>query len=215
MTHSYTWHDSFIHVTWLIHVRSVWLMVTCVGVCGCHDSFIHVTRLIHTRDMTHSHMWHDPFMWGCWITHSFMWGEWIITHEDWHEHMKTPDMNLLITYIVHVRRVNHYITLHDITLHYITLHYITLHYITLHYITYIYTSHDLIWIIKISLMKAIRKWVTNSTHVWQWVTNSTVVGDWRRFMSGVFITHLHAFSPLQLWSSWLIVRHVWSSWLIF
>ena len=39
MTHSYVWHDSFICVSWLIHV---W-----------HDSFICVTWLIHMCDMTH------------------------------------------------------------------------------------------------------------------------------------------------------------------
>jgi len=50
---SYVWHDSFIFVTWLIHM------------CGMthsyvwHDSFICVTWLIHTGDMTHSYVWHD------------------------------------------------------------------------------------------------------------------------------------------------------------
>jgi len=46
MTHSYVWHDSFICVTWLIHMFNrthsyVW-----------HDSFICVTWLIHMCDMT-------------------------------------------------------------------------------------------------------------------------------------------------------------------
>jgi len=56
MTHSYMWHDSFIHVTWLIHTcdmtRSyVW-----------HDSFIRVTGPIHMCDIVHSYVWHDPFI---------------------------------------------------------------------------------------------------------------------------------------------------------
>jgi len=56
MTHSYVWHDSFICVTWLIHMcdmthSHVW-----------HDSFIYVTWLIHMCDMTHSHVWHDSFI---------------------------------------------------------------------------------------------------------------------------------------------------------
>jgi len=40
ISHSYVWHDSFICVTWLIHM---W-----------HDSFICVTWLFH--------MWHDSFI---------------------------------------------------------------------------------------------------------------------------------------------------------
>ena len=56
MTHSYVWHDSFICVTWLIHMcdktRSyVW-----------HDSFVCVTWLIRMCDMTHSYVWHDSFL---------------------------------------------------------------------------------------------------------------------------------------------------------
>jgi len=47
MAHAYVWHDSFISVTWLIHMCDmthsyVW-----------HDSF--------TCDMTHSYVWHDSF----------------------------------------------------------------------------------------------------------------------------------------------------------
>jgi len=34
-----------------------------------HDSFIHVTWLIHTCDMTHSYMWHDSFIRVTWLTH--------------------------------------------------------------------------------------------------------------------------------------------------
>jgi len=53
MTHSYVWHDSFICVTWLIHMCDmnhsfVW-----------HDSFICLTRLIHMCDMADSYVWHD------------------------------------------------------------------------------------------------------------------------------------------------------------
>ena len=57
-THSYVWHDSFIHVTW---------------------PFIYVTWLIHICDMTHSYMWHDSFICVTWlihmcgVSHSYMW----------------------------------------------------------------------------------------------------------------------------------------------
>jgi len=80
MTHSYVWRDSFICVTWLIHVCDmthsyVW-----------HDSFIYVTWLIHMCDMTHSYMSHDSFICVTWLnpmcdmlhpygdmTHSYVW----------------------------------------------------------------------------------------------------------------------------------------------
>ena len=56
MPHSYEWHDSFICMTWLIHLRdmtpsSVW-----------HDSFICVTWLIYMCDMTHLYVWRDSFI---------------------------------------------------------------------------------------------------------------------------------------------------------
>jgi len=57
MTHSYVWHDSFICVTWLIHMCDmthsyVW-----------HDSFICVTWLIHMCDMTHSYPYQQTEPW--------------------------------------------------------------------------------------------------------------------------------------------------------
>ena len=48
MTHSYERHDSFICVTWLIH------MCDMTHSYQRHDSFICVTWFIHIRDMTHS-----------------------------------------------------------------------------------------------------------------------------------------------------------------
>jgi len=65
MTHSPVWHDSFICVTWLIHMCDmthsyVWHDSSYVW----HDSFICVTWLIHMCDMTHSYMWHDSsYVW--------------------------------------------------------------------------------------------------------------------------------------------------------
>jgi len=63
MTYSSVWHDSFICVTWLIHLcdmtpSSVW-----------HDSFICVTWLLHLCDMTHSSVWHDSFICVTWLLH--------------------------------------------------------------------------------------------------------------------------------------------------
>jgi len=35
-----------------------------------HDSFIHVTWLIHTHDTTHSREWYDSFIRGTWLIHT-------------------------------------------------------------------------------------------------------------------------------------------------
>jgi len=78
MTCSYEWHDSFIRVTWLIHMCNMLrlqhrrhrlrLICTCVTwlipICDmtpsyvCHDSFLRVIWLIHMCDMTLSFEWH-------------------------------------------------------------------------------------------------------------------------------------------------------------
>jgi len=53
MTHSYIWHDSFICVTWLIHICDMTHSYVQ------QDLFVCVTWLIHIFDMTHSYVWHD------------------------------------------------------------------------------------------------------------------------------------------------------------
>ena len=73
MAHSCVWHDSFVCVTWLIHMCDtthsyVW-----------HGSFICVTWLIHVCDMPHSYVWHDSFICVTWLfhmcdmPHSYVW----------------------------------------------------------------------------------------------------------------------------------------------
>jgi len=56
VTHSYVWRDSFICVTWLIHMCDVthWYV--------WHYSSICVTWLIHMRDMTHWYVWRGSFV---------------------------------------------------------------------------------------------------------------------------------------------------------
>jgi len=83
VTHSYVWHDSFIYVTWLIHMcdmtRSyVW-----------HDSFIYVTWLIHMCDMTHSYLWHDSSIYVTWLIH-------ICATIRWHR-----DSSIYVTCLIH------------------------------------------------------------------------------------------------------------------
>jgi len=63
MTHSFVWHDSFICVTWLIYL---WNMTHWYG---WHASFICVTGLIHMGDMTHSAVCHDSFICVTWLIH--------------------------------------------------------------------------------------------------------------------------------------------------
>jgi len=65
ITHSYVWYDSFIPVTWLVHVCDRWPPPLPVArVCACvretgnkkgHDSFIGVTWFIHVWDYWSPH----------------------------------------------------------------------------------------------------------------------------------------------------------------
>jgi len=59
MTHSYVWHDSFLHMPWLIK--------TCDMTHSCvwHDSLLWVTWLIAMCDMTYSYVWHDSLAFIC------------------------------------------------------------------------------------------------------------------------------------------------------
>jgi len=71
------WHDSFTHVTWLVHKCDV------TRSHAWHDSFVDGTELIHTRsgwylntitqhcDKTRAYIWHDSFT-LCDMTHSHM-----------------------------------------------------------------------------------------------------------------------------------------------
>jgi len=59
----YVGHDSWIYVTWFIHMY-VWDMTRwhsqrdMTHSCVRHASFIYVTWFVHTWDMTHSYLWH-------------------------------------------------------------------------------------------------------------------------------------------------------------
>ena len=85
MTHSYAWHDSFICVTWLIHMCDVtysyvwqnsfmcvtWLIHMCDMTHSCvwHGSFIRVTWLIHMCDIAHLYVWYGSFIRVTWLIH--------------------------------------------------------------------------------------------------------------------------------------------------
>jgi len=55
MTHSHVWHDSFIHVTLLIHM--------------CDVEGQALRWLLQCTWMTHSYMWHDSFIYVTWLIH--------------------------------------------------------------------------------------------------------------------------------------------------
>jgi len=76
MTHPYTWRDSSIYVTWLIHIRDSSIYVTrlmnirdMTHSSAWNDSFIRVTGLTHKCDMTHTYTWHDLFTCATWLYH--------------------------------------------------------------------------------------------------------------------------------------------------
>jgi len=97
MTHSYVWHDSFICVTYLIHMCDishsyVW-----------HDSFICVTWLMHMCDMTHAYVWHDLFV-GI---------SWLMKMRDMTRSYVRYDSFICMTWLIHTRDMTHSQAWHD------------------------------------------------------------------------------------------------------
>jgi len=93
-------HDSFMCVTWLIHVCDM------IHSCVWYDSFIYLPWLIHVCDVTYSCVWHDSFMCVTWLLHSddsSMWVSWLtaqhvcdMTHScAWH------DSFMCVTWLLH------------------------------------------------------------------------------------------------------------------
>ena len=71
MTHSFVWHDSFICVTWLIHAcLESFICVTWLMLCVCVTWRINVRDiLIHICDINHSRAWHDSLSRVTWLIH--------------------------------------------------------------------------------------------------------------------------------------------------
>jgi len=70
-SNSYAWHDSFMCVTWHVHVCVAWLIRMCdtrlihmrdTHSYVRHDSFVRATWFIRTCDMIHSYVRHDSFV---------------------------------------------------------------------------------------------------------------------------------------------------------
>jgi len=131
--------DSFICVTWLIH------MYDMTHSCSWHDSFmcvtgrIHcVTWLIYMCAMTHSyvtwliHIWYDPFT--CDTTHSHV--TWLI--HTWHEPV------IYVPPLIHTCDVTHSYVCHDSFMCDMTKSYVawlTCHYLFIREMTQSYTLH--------------------------------------------------------------------------
>jgi len=60
---TYVWYDSFICMTWFIHVCNMTRLYVW------HASFICVTWLVHMCNMTHSYVRHDSFTCVTWLLH--------------------------------------------------------------------------------------------------------------------------------------------------
>jgi len=103
MTHSYTWHDSFIYGTWRIPIRDMTHSYTW------HDSFIYVTWRIPIRDMTHSYTWHDPLRaWD--MTHSYVWKVDVLWSElpvDDSTFYVRHDSFIYVTWLIHICDMTH------------------------------------------------------------------------------------------------------------
>ena len=62
MTHSYIWHDSFVNVTWLVLDSNTRLLVEQSSWKKKNDSSKFLKWLIHIRLMSHSYTWHKSFL---------------------------------------------------------------------------------------------------------------------------------------------------------
>jgi len=76
MTYSYVWHDSFICVTWLLHMHDI----TCRYLRLCYDSFICVPGLIH-KFQSHIWIWYrvDICVYDSFICATGIY-EWVLAH---------------------------------------------------------------------------------------------------------------------------------------
>ena len=89
------WHDSFICVTWLIHVCDmthsyVW-----------HDSSMTTFSKI-SLDMTHSRVWHDSFICVTWLIHDDLFAD-LLRHDSF----------MCVTQFVHMCNMTHLYVWHD------------------------------------------------------------------------------------------------------
>jgi len=111
MTHSYVWHDSFICVTWLLFE-----CVTCL-IHAWHDSFIRdsvicVTWLIHICDMTHSYMTRHHT--GLIVTHWFICVTWLTCMCDMTRSYAWHDSFICVTWLIYMCDMTHTHLINDL-----------------------------------------------------------------------------------------------------
>ena len=142
MAHSLVWHDSFICVTWLIHLCDLCdITFWHVG----HDSFTYMTWHIYMCDVDHSHVglvtWHinmcdmihsyvrrDSFIcvsWARWsihmcdMTHSYVWHDscicvtWLIHMCDMTYSYVRHNLFTCGTWLIHICDITHSFAWHD------------------------------------------------------------------------------------------------------
>jgi len=116
------WRDSFICVTWLIHMSVVAICVTWL---------IHMCDVtLHMCDVTHSYVWHDSFIWVSWLIHtSDMTHRYVQMLLTLRSNCKVDSFNvwhdsfICVTWLIHMCDMTHSDVWHDsficVTWHYI------------------------------------------------------------------------------------------------
>ena len=115
-THKYVWHNSFICVTWLIHMwdtTRMW-MARPIDMCSCgyfsHQaeplSHMRVTWLACTRGRTHSYVWYDSFICVTWLIHTCHMAHICVTANGWQQ-------CTYVTWLIYMCDTTHSYVWHD------------------------------------------------------------------------------------------------------
>jgi len=140
--YEWLWRDSFMRMTWLIHMcdttRSYVGHVSCVR-AACliraygmahsyewHDLFICVTWLMHVCDMTPVHAWHDSSTRVTWhihrsgMPHSYKWQDVFTTddacHDSFGDYVHSIPPFIRVTWLTYVRDMTHSYVRHALSI---------------------------------------------------------------------------------------------------
>ena len=114
VTYSYVWRDSWVHVTWLMHVCD---MTDITQSYVWHFSF--VSWLVHECDMTHPYLWYDSFMY---VTRRmfmliFSYESRLICIREIADSCTWHDSPIYVTWLVYKRDMTHLHTCHETHVH--------------------------------------------------------------------------------------------------